>query len=159
MSEERTVPFEPEFGQAILSNGECFSFEMQRFVERGLEDLGEMIQDGWLSDNGYREGANPTSNSGGEFMSDKFAIRAYCWCDGELHPQGCPPNFEHFSSGFLVSWYKNLGRGSSQNKILNRAEWQKIYSECCNSIKNTPPIPKEKRFWREQQKGKMKEGV
>lgn len=127
--------------------------EMQSFVERGLEDIGEVIAARWLADAGYREGANPTHNVAAEFTCDVFALRSYCWCDGgdEGHEIACPPNFEHYLSGFRATWYKGLGRGSAQNHGLTRAQWEGIRSQCMAVVLAAEPIPISEREWVKRQ--------
>ena len=145
------TPYIPELGQLLLSNSETEALEIQSFVSRGLRDLGELIRDRWLCDVGYHDhGGNPAGFEGGDFECETFALRAYCWCDGEEHPGGCPPNFEHFASGFTARWYKHLGRGASQNRSLTQSEWEPIRAECLNEILAAPPIPEDERMWHQE---------
>ena len=124
-----TEQFEPELGQLLFSNAPLEEFDMQRHVQLGIEQLGLYLQVTKILK------YNPVSNTGAEFSNDVFSIRAYCWCDGDKHPNGCPPNFE--CGDFKVSWYKYLGRGSSQSRALSTEEWDAIFRKCMDSIKET----------------------
>lgn len=85
-------------------------------------------------------------NQGRSFRNDVFAIREYCWCDGEYHgllddpdfpddpTTACPPNFEHFASGLKVEWYKHMRRGVMANQALTVAEMQVILKDCLESL-------------------------
>jgi hypothetical protein len=76
-----------------------------------------------------------TDNSGEpEYSNPVFTMRCYCWCDGDRHPRGCPPNFEHHPSGLSISWYKYALRGRTINRSVTQAEWIKIVRECLESI-------------------------
>lgn len=78
-----------------------------------------------------------TGNDGAEpFENDTFALRAYCWCDGDDagHEEGCPPNFEHKASGVHVRWYKHAGRGSTVNKVVTADQWDTILASAMCSV-------------------------
>ena len=68
-------------------------------------------------------------------------MRSYCWCDGDIegHGDGCPPNFEHRPSGLVVSWYKHVGRGSSQNRVVSVREWVDALGGCIREVLATTP--------------------
>lgn len=102
---------------------------MQDMVEAGLTLLGEMARP-------LCHDASPCRNSGEEYENETFALRAYCWCDGGLHPHGCPPNFEYKPLGFTVRWYKCLGRGVEQNMELTSVQWLKVVQDCLKSIES-----------------------
>ena len=125
-----TDAFEPELGQFIFSNATFGEFQMQHHVKLGIAQISEFLVHTLPMDH------NPTDNSGAYFSNDVFSIRAYCWCDGDEHPKGCPPNFE--CGDFEASWYKHLGRGSSQSRLLSAEEWDSIYRKCIDSLKEKP---------------------
>ena len=77
-------------------------------------------------------GDNPTEV--GSFDNDVFTLEAYCWCDGTIHLEDCPPNFTHKRTGYSVSWYKHLGRGV-ECKPIEVEKWWTIFRECFNSLK------------------------
>lgn len=123
------MSYEPELGQLAWSNSEWYEHEMESHVEAGIALLGLLIADGdWERD--------CTGNHGpaGNIESGAFEIRGYCWCDGEAagHENGCPPNFKF--GDFECRWYKHLGRGSTQSRIMPFSEWRKIMSECLASL-------------------------
>jgi hypothetical protein len=130
--------YEPELGQAIFSNTPWGEIEMQEMVEWGIALLGEIVTP--LTEpqpNG--EYLDPCANTGTEFENDVFSIRAYCWCDGERHPEGCPPNFEYREGPsksviFSACWYKYLGRGGSQSRELTPPQWAYIVRRCLESV-------------------------
>lgn len=65
--------------------------------------------------------ANPCFNNGGKYENDTFALRSYCWCDGNLHKDGCPPNFQY--NDIRISWYKHHQRGvKSEIEITTEIE-------------------------------------
>lgn len=133
---EDHVAFEPELGQAVFGNTPWFTRPVPGFVSRGLDDVAEAIEVARYGDaDGWR---TLTSNSGEEpYECSVFAMRSYCWCDGTLpgHAGGCPPNFEHFGSGLLVTWYKHSRRGDSMNRDVSGAEWEAIRAECMAAVR------------------------
>lgn len=56
----------------------------------------------------------------------------------EDHSEGCPPNFEHFPSGFQASWYKHSHRGAECNAVLSVSEWASVLTECLASVAGLP---------------------
>ncbi len=119
-------PAEPELGQLIWSNSPTQEFEAEAKVQLFIEVLGCLIEEGGLSDS-YVPG-----NSGDSYENDVFQMRSYCWCDGDRHPQGCPPNFVW--RGFQVSWYKYVGRSITQNRGLTSEEYLTMTYECFRSV-------------------------
>lgn len=125
--------FTPELGQFGFSNTPWQEIDSPHWMESGLEIIAEAIRikrddgDGWNS---------LTSNSGADpYESAVFAMRSYCWCEGEgEHENGCPPNFEHRASGLIVNWYKHSGRGRSQNKMVSQKDWFRIVQECLADV-------------------------
>ena len=95
-------------------------------------------------------------NCAAELVTDTFAIRDYCWCEGRLHPEtvtdpedpawsraievaggtstGCPPNFEHFASGVRGVWYKHLGRDTRFSRAPRRGEALEILRDCLRGL-------------------------
>lgn len=117
----------PELGQAAFG-APWLEFTMPRFVEAGLRVLGAALADESSS------GGDPCGNTGAIFENDVFAMRAYCWCDGDAHPDGCPANFEHKASGFEASWYKYLGRGGSMSGPIDVGRFEVLLEECHASL-------------------------
>jgi hypothetical protein len=75
----------------------------------------------------------PTSNNGGDYSTDKFKMRAYCWCMGVRHPEECPPNFEW--DKYKVEWYKYLGRGMTVTPEMPPDEINRMLIECLASVR------------------------
>lgn len=102
--------------------------DMDEYVELGLFTIGALLE----SD---AEG-NPAGNTGAIYEGDKFAIRAFCWCDGDRrgHDPECPPNFEHYATNFRCEWYKHASRGNRQSRSISRTEWASIMADCMHEI-------------------------
>jgi len=128
--------YAPELGQGLFG-GPWAELDSPDFLTPGLDLLGLAVAD-------YRgnEDDNPCYNSGAKYENAVFALRAYCWCDGSRHnwdaDELCPPNFEHFASGFQVRWYKHSHRGRSQNREITQGDWRQLVTECSNSIPAEP---------------------
>lgn len=137
----------PELGQ--LFTGYFNGYATPGYVTTGIEtiDLG-------ISTHIY--GVRPAAHDYGVYADDAtravinsgwvhdlrgapFELRAYCWCDGGTHADGCPPNFRHAASGFEAYWYKHSGRGESCNQEVSLFEWQKIQRDCEDWIAAQPP--------------------
>lgn len=95
-------------------------------------------------------------NCAAELVTETFAIRDYCWCEGSVHPEtvadpedptwsraieaaggtgtGCPPNFEHFASGVRGVWYKHLGRDMRFSRAPRRGEALEILRDCLRGL-------------------------
>lgn len=131
-----TETFTPELGQWGFSNTEWQQHETPEFVTLGLRVLADAIA---LKTGVTDEWSRITENSGGQFANDTFALRAYCWCDGEAagHEDGCPPNFEHRESGLVATWYKHASRSASINRVPNSAEWMRVFMDCMTSLELT----------------------
>ncbi len=104
--------------------------QIEDYVLEGLRFLGELVRG--LCQN---SDATPIENCGDSFENDTFALRAYCWCDGEgEHENGCPPNFEYKTTNYRVTWYKHLGRGDSSNADMSKLETAHMITDCIGSI-------------------------
>lgn len=94
------------------------------------------------------------SNAAVSFSNKTFALRDYCWCEGERHPEiprddpedwagdpTCPPNFEHFASGITGTWYKYLGRNTRFSREARQAHGRNealdILTDCLASLGHT----------------------
>ena len=126
------MSYEPELGQAVFG-GPWESLDTPGYVTAGFDVIASRIAS--------RRGLDPegmsvlTANSGeGDYVSDVFAMRSYCWCDGSTHPDGCPPNFEHAASGFVARWYKHANRGQSCNRLMGAQEWSAVLAECLAAV-------------------------
>ena len=118
-----------ELGQMLLSNTPWNEYEAD-WATDGLNLIAECIAE-------FRGNESVlTTNSGGEpFENTTFAMRSYCWCDGDIHMDTCPPNFEYKINGFTVSWYKHAGRGITANmKYPGAYNWVKAINTCVESI-------------------------
>ncbi len=102
-------------------------------VESGLRSIGALIDD-LAQGHGLPPGFDPTSNTGAEVHFPNFTIAAYCWCDGERHPDDCPPNFEYPSRDISVEWYKYLGRETMTNRKIAPKEWAEVQSQCLKEV-------------------------
>ena len=120
------MDFQPEIGQGIFSTTPWQRYKMQDDVEAALSAIGVMLES-----SGKCNG-NPTSNSGVIFECDVFKMRAYCWCDGTVHTNECPPNFEW--RDFVAGWYKHVGRSNSQNRPMDANEIVQMLAECAAAI-------------------------
>mgnify|MGYP003345957487 CR=1 FL=1 len=129
-----------ELGQLLLSNTPPQEYEAE-WATDGLHLIAQVIAElrgkdpngGWTT---------LTSNSGEEdFENDVFFMSSYCWCDGDRHPEGCPPNFIYKPNGLVVSWYKHAGRGIRANMEYPGAKnWFKAISKCIESIGKKPYV-------------------
>lgn len=80
------------------------------------------------------------NNSGGdEFVCPTFAMRPYCWCEGDVHPDGCPPQFE-YANGFKIRWYKYAGRGQTANMAKPPGmAWELAVADCIQAVAKWTP--------------------
>jgi hypothetical protein len=127
------VSFTPELGQLGFSNTPWQEHEVSELAVAALRAIGdEMERVMW---NRTQEVYNaPTGNVGGEpFVTSAFTMRAYCWCDGGGHPEGCPPNFEW--RDLRICWYKHLGRGTSANADLTPDMIAEMLTDCLASVR------------------------
>jgi len=106
----------PELGQLGFSNTPWQKRECSELAVAALRAIGDEIAR--VVGNITQEPTYPlTDNYGGEpFVTDVFTMRPYCWCDGDTHPDGCPPNFEW--GEVRICWYKHARRGPSCNVDL-----------------------------------------
>jgi len=111
--------FRPELGQF------CFGqpwkeYELQEDVEDALKALRSLLN-ALAASPDYD---NPFNNTGAGFKNDTFEVQAYNW--NEESDQ----KFNFKWKDFEVSWYKYLGRGSSQNRPMDR----KNSSKCSKNV-------------------------
>ena len=120
--------FEPELGQMCWSNTPWGGITLDDASTEVLSVIGEEVAKARLTEN------SPCGNTGEKYEGEKFKIRAYCWCDGDVpgHSEGCPPNFEW--RDWWVTWYKYLGRSSAQNRVLTNVERTEMLRECFAEI-------------------------
>ena len=122
---------EIELGQALFSNSSFHEHDVPDYIDEGLALIARAVKEK-RNDSGLL-----ISNDGEEkFVNDIFALRSFCWCDGDRkgHEEECPPNFSDFISGLNITWYKYLGRGESMNKEVTLREWTEILSRCLRSL-------------------------
>lgn len=128
-----------ELGQMLFSGQADYRIDADDhiYVQKGLVVLSSFLAEAKGTDE-----YDLTGNVGGEFTSPEFDLRAYCWCDGDQHPDGCPPNFYHHATGFGVSWYKYLGRGTLLSRHISARDWSRILIQCLNHVgRNVEPDP------------------
>jgi hypothetical protein len=80
-------------------------------------------------------------NSGGdEFVCGTFQMRPYCWCEGDVHPEGCPPQFVYGAAGFVLRWYKYAGRGQTANLPKPPGMlWELAVADCIQAVDKWVP--------------------
>ena len=129
--------FFPELGQAAFSNTQWQQYECSELAVAALWAIGDEI--GRVVGNATQEPTYPpTASYGGEqFVTDVFAMRPYCWCEGDQHPAGCPPNFEW--KNVRVCWYKHVGRSPSCNVVLAPDMIAEMLTECLTAIRQAEP--------------------
>lgn len=121
-----------ELGQLLNSNSPIEEYEVSELAEAALRHLAAEIERvEWNNTQKHYEA--PIGNNGGMYKTNRFVMQAYCWCDGERHPDGCPPNFVWDS--ISIRWYKYLGRGMSANKELTPAAVSKMLEDCLASVR------------------------
>lgn len=132
----------PELGQMILSNTPYTNISTPNYVTSGIEAIDSLYASHILGscDDKIWDQMHISNSGSEEVVNDVFAIRSYCWCDGERvgHENGCPANFEHFSSRLKCFWYKHAERGETINMDISRKAWLKIQQECQDWILRQP---------------------
>ena len=127
------MDFTPELGQSAFSNTEWQAFEVSELAVAALRAIGHEIAR--VTSNATQEVAySPFDNVGDTFVTPVFTARSYCWCDGETHPQGCPPNFEW--RDVRICWYKHLGRGTSANVDLTPDMVAEMLTDCLAAVRS-----------------------
>lgn len=124
-----------ELGQVAFAGNDLLDYDCFE-AEPGLRVIGELLTAEQSTDGGWTVIYGPDNM----FSNDVFTIRAYCWCDGDLHPDGCPPNFVHHASGLTINWYKHVGRGMSADRPFNAVAWVGVLWDCIRSIDPTQPV-------------------
>jgi hypothetical protein len=123
------MSYVPELGQAVFSNSPWGEHETPGYVTEGILLLASFVACG-------DHAKDPTANMGpqADFDNGTFAMRAYCWCDGEAtgHENGCPPNFKY--RAFEARWYKHASRGESCNFVPSYGAWRKAMIACLESL-------------------------
>jgi hypothetical protein len=125
-----------ELGQALLSNATWQEHDMPAHVEEAISFIASFHAE--ASGRAMRGEGAMDSNVGGAYRGPVFALRAYCWCEGDRHPDGCPPNFEFYPRGFKASWYKHLGRGANVNRVPSVRETAAMLVTCIQFIAQAP---------------------
>lgn len=130
------MTFTPELGQ--FASGSTFAaVETPGYVTDGFGLLDALYAERF--EGGQDLLARVANHGGSPVVTDVFELRPYCWCDGERHPDGCPPNFRHLPTGFEAHWYKHSHRSPSCSDDLTAAAWSEILAECVQSIHSLPP--------------------
>ena len=74
-------------------------------------------------------------NSGEDFVCPTFEMRAFCWCDGSVHPDGCPVNFLFGSAGFWIAWREYAGREMVANLPKPPGmRWELAVATCIRAV-------------------------
>lgn len=126
------MSYTPELGQAAFSNTEWQEHDVPELAIAALSAIGDEIERVVWNCTQQQFHA-PFDNVGGEFIAPAFTVRAYCWCDGDRHPDGCPPNFEW--RDVKICWYKYLGRGTSSNVVLTPDLTAEMLMDCLASVR------------------------
>jgi hypothetical protein len=136
--------FEPELGQ--FAHGCPYNeFAAPEFIEAGLNHLATEIERvEWnVRQEEYRA---PVANTGDEYETPDFKLRAYYWgdctCgaeDSEIekpHAAECGVSLPNFKCGdFEVRWYKWLGRGMSMIRQIDANEFFQLIDKCVESVR------------------------
>lgn len=124
--------YTPELGQSAFSNTPWQEHEVPELAIAALSCIGEEIERVMWNTTQKRYDS-PTGNVGEEFHTGTFTMHSYCWCDGGLHPNGCPPNFTW--KNVQICWYKYLGRGMSCNIKLTPDVISEMLMDCLKSVR------------------------
>lgn len=127
------MTFQPELGQRAFSTTEYYEHEAPELLVAVLHAIGdEMERVMWnITQEEYH---SPLGNYGTEpFVTSAFTMRSYCWCDGGIHPNDCPPNFEW--RDLKVSWYKHASRGTSCNRPVTPDDCAEILTDCLLAVR------------------------
>lgn len=129
------MSFTPELGQMAFSNTEWQQYPLDGYGETVLETIAIAIAES-RGDDQWKDGLLVGNYGCEPHENATFAMRSYCWCDGEGegHEAGCPPNFEHRPSGLTVCWYKHVGRSASKSLPMNRGQWLVVLQDCLESL-------------------------
>lgn len=109
------MSFEPELGQMAFSNTEWQQHDVPELAIAALRALADEIERvEW--NRTQKEFSPPTNNSGSHYKTDKFEMNAYCWCDGERHKKGCPPNFKW--RDVIINWYSLMSSTLHNRSVI-----------------------------------------
>ena len=87
----------------MMKYTKCLGKEETLLVVAALKMIDEELRRCYW--NKYQEEMNsPFSNTGESYSCDAFTVRAYNWDKNTW-------NFDYPEDGFVVEWYKHLGRG------------------------------------------------
>lgn len=89
-----------------------------------LHEALESLSRGWPRD---RLGANPFANTGARYDSAAFSAHAYDW-------SGAPQPWNFRWGTLRVSWYKELGREMTINRLLSPQEVEQLCTECASDL-------------------------
>ena len=107
------------------------AIECPEYIMAGLRWLGEEIKrvEGNRTQKPYD---SPTGNVAGEYKTDVFEMRSYCW--NEDSPEAELPNFK--CGDFEARWYKYLGRGTSMNREIDANDFATMLDRCLASVRS-----------------------
>lgn len=115
-------PYEPELGQ--LAFGQPWQSEE---ATEDTNDVLDCLRSAWNVMFGPND--NPFRNTGSRYGGRSFKAHAYSWSDEEQE-------FNFAWRDLRVSWYKYLGRGTTQNRPLKDGEAREMLKECLMEILN-----------------------
>lgn len=104
---------QPELVQAW--SGEVI--ELQPHVEMGLEGLAMALD---------------AAGHVGPFQGRGWLLAPFCWCEGSIHPDGCPPNF--IRGDFAARWTTRPGRPGSQNRAVDARQWWRFIARALREV-------------------------
>jgi len=91
-----------------------------------MEELIALVSRFWVIERNIWEN-NPFANTGAEWESPRFIVRAYDWNEEVDEPL---PNFEWLNHNFRVSWYKYALRSNiGCNRNLSTSEMVQLLKE------------------------------
>jgi hypothetical protein len=126
-------------------------------IDNDLVNLTEFLSKKLKLETGF--GLGGEFGYGVDFENDTFMMHHFCWCgqdncdwcamngkrlqkrllkkygNKEWAEGGIAPNFWYKPTGFMIEWYKWIGRDMEFSKKLKPAQWKKIYKDCIKSVK------------------------
>lgn len=131
----RVTEFQPELGQ-LLRDDSYGEVEASDLCVAVLSSIANEVTR--VMGNREQRPVYMGSNGGEEFIADAFEMRDYCWCEGDRHPGGCPPNFRW--RDFEARWYKHLGRSTSCNREITSDELAVMLTDCLESARRMDTV-------------------
>lgn len=127
--------FSPELGQLAFSNGAIYPHEVSDLGIAALSYLSAEIERVMWNRTQSEYDAPSRAYGEQEFDCPAFVMRRYCFCDGDTHPNGCPPNLEWKSRGVSITWYKHAQRGVSSSITLSPDDINEFLEEALAAVR------------------------